>query len=238
MNTKYDRDEWATGTTLGRRVFNFGYRLTSSEYKGWKLLKTVTMQEGRDRTEKVYIWESNSDPKHEMIRVSVNERHDWRLAQESLHQYLMECMRRDIPRGTKKLAQLGDVNYVGREPQTDIVGAITFTRGNVCVSISSAGEKSVDVSEMAAVLDRALSEPRARIEAGKGQVRARVPESVDVAARKPVVLVEKLPEAVPRGGWLKIVVPDGELRRKGDALIYESPEGGKKRVRAFAARGA
>ena len=238
MNTKYDKDEWAAGTTRGRQVFNFRYRLTGSEFEGWKLLKTVLMQETRDLTEKVYLWESSSDPKHEMIRVSITERHNWKLAQESLHQHLMECMRPDIPRGAKKLAQLGDVNYVAREPQTDIAGAITFTRGNVCVSASSAGEKNVDVSETVALLDRALSQPPAKAEAGKRRVRARAPKLVDVTARKSVVLVEKLPEAVPRGGWLKIIVPDGELRRKGDALMYVSPKGGKKRVSAFAANGS
>lgn len=237
MNTEYDKNEWAAGTTRGRQVFNFGYRLIGSEFKGWKLLKTVLMQDGRDPTEKVYLWESSSDPKREMLRVSITERYHWKLAQETLYQYLMECMRPDIPKGTKKLAQLGDVNYVTREPHTDIAGAIIFTRGNVCVSVSNAGEKNVDVSEMAAVLERALSEPSAKAEAGKRQLRVRIPEWVDVTARKPVVLVEKLSEAVPRRGWLKIIVPDGELRRKGDALIYVSPEGGKKRVSAFAASG-
>jgi len=233
MSTEYDKDEWAAGTTRGRQVFNFGYRLTGSEFKGWKLLKTVLMQDGRDLIEKVYLWASGSDPKHEMLRVSITERYYWKLAQETLHQYLMECMRPDIPKGAKNLAQLGDVNYVTREPRTNIAGAIVFTRGNVCVSVSNAGEKNVDVSEMAAVLERALSQPSAK--AGKRQVRVRIPEWVDVTARKPVVLVERLPEAVPRRGWLKIIVPDGELRRKGDALIYVSPEGGKKRVSAFAA---
>ncbi len=232
MNTEYDKDEWAAGTTRGRRVFNFGYRLTGSEFKGWQLLKTVLMRESRDLTEKVYIWESRSDPKQEMVRVSVTERHDWRLAQESLHQYLMECMRPGIPKGTKKLGQLGDVNYAVREPQTNIAGTITFTRGNVCVSVSSAGDKKVDVSEMAAVVERALGEPSARAEAGRRRVRARVPERVDAVAGKSVVLVEKLPKTVPRGGWLKIIVPDGELSRKGDALVYVSPEAGRKRVDA------
>ncbi len=238
MNTEYDKDEWAAGTTRGRQVFNFGYRLTGRELKDLKLLKTVLMQESRDLIEKVYLWGSSSDPKHEMIRVSITERFYWKLAQETLHQYLMECTRPNIPKGTKKYAQLGDVNYVTREPQTNIAGAIMFTRGNVCVSVSSAGEKNVDVSEMAAVLERALSEPPAKADASRPKVHACIPEWVDVTARKPVVLVEKLPEAVPRGGWLKIIVPDGELRRKGDALIYVSPEGGKKHVSAFAASGA
>jgi hypothetical protein len=234
MNMEYNKKEWATGTTLGRRVYNFGYRMTGREFRGWKLLKSIAMQQKRDITETVYMWGNNSDPKHEMVRVSITERHDWKRAQESLHQNLTECMRPSIPRGAKKLAPLGDVNYAAGEPQTNIVGAITFTRGNVCVSVSTAGDKNVDVSELAGVLDRSLSEPPARVEAAKLMARPRAPKSVDVTARKSVVLVENLSNAVQRGGWLKILVPDGELHRKGDSLIYVSPETGKKRVSAFA----
>lgn len=233
MNGKYDQEEWATTTTRGRQVFNYGYVLTGSELRGWKLLKTVSMQEGRDFSEKAYIWEDRGDPKA-MVRVSITERHSWKLAQESLHRHLIECMRADIPKGA---GELGDVNYTAREPQTDTAGAISFTRGNVCVAISSVGEKNMDVSEIAAALDRALSEPPAEAEAGRRPLRARVPKSVDVSAGKSVVLVEKLSEAVPRGGWLKVIVPDGELHRKGDALMYVSPQGGKKSVSAFAAKG-
>lgn len=238
MNTQYDKNEWAAGTTRGRQVFNFGYRLTGGEFKGWKLVKTVPMQEGRDLIETVYMWESGSDPQHEMVRVSITERHDWKLAQETLRLQLVERMRPEIPRGTKTLATLGDVNYVAREPQTDVAGSVTFTRGNVCVDVSTAGAKNVDVSAMAAVLDRALGEPSTGALAGQRTVRARVPASVDVAVGKSVVLVEKLPEAIPRGGWLKVIVPDGELRRKGDALIYVSPAGGRKKVSVFAASGS
>jgi hypothetical protein len=34
------------------------------------------------------------------------------------------------------------------------------------------------------------------------------------------------------------MVPDGELRRKGDTLLYISPEPGKKAVRVFSIRTA
>ncbi|MEK7408691.1 MAG: hypothetical protein AAB225_26795 [Acidobacteriota bacterium] len=235
MNSHYDVQEWAAATTRGRQVFNYGYRLTANDLKGWKLLKVVTLQEGRDLTDKAYIFQSTSDPEHEMVRVGITERNHWRLAQESLHQHLMNCMRSDIPRGTKQLAQVGDVIFVGREPQTDIAGAISFTRGNVCVVVSSAGAKSVDVSGIAVRLDRALSEPPAKAELDKGLVRARTPKTAAVTANRPFVLIEKLPEAA-RGGWLKVIVPDGELSRKGDGLIYVSPQGGEKRVDTFAAR--
>ena len=234
MNTQYSLEEWATGTKRGRQVFNYGYRLSGSEFNGWKLLKVVTMREDRDVTEKAYVWESTSNPKHEMVRVDITERHNWRLAQESLHEHLMHSMRPDIPRGTKKLAKLGDVVFVGREPQTDIPGAISFARGNVCVSVSSAGEKSIDVSDIAARLDRALSDPPAKREVEKGKVRALPPKTVTVKANEPYILIKNLPETVTRRGLLKIIVPDGELSRKGGALVYVSAQGGKKRVGAFA----
>ncbi len=234
MNMQYSIQEWAIGTERGRRVYNYGYGLSGSEFKGWKLLKAVTMQEGPDVTEKAYLWQSTSDPKHEMVRVDITERLQWRLAQESLHEHLSECMRPDIPRGTKKLAQVGDVVFVGREPRTDLAGAIAFTRGNVCVSVTSAGEKNVDVSDFATRLDHALSEPPAKRDVDKGKVRTQTPREASVKANEAYVLIKNLREATPRGGWLKIIVPDGELTRKGDALIYVSARGGKKHVGTFA----
>ena len=234
MNTSYSLEDWATGTQRGRQVFNYGYSLSGKEFKGWKLLKVVAMRKGASETENAYVWESTSDPKHEIIRVNITERHEWRLAQESLHERLMECMRPDVPKGTKKLAKLGDVVFVGREPRTDIPSTISFTRGNVCISVSSAGEKSVDVSDFAARLDRALSEAPAKGEVEKGMVQAKTPRVAPVKANEAVVLIKSLPAAAPKGGWLKVIVPDGELRRKGEALIYETPQGGKKSVSIFA----
>lgn len=237
MNASYDKEEWAADTTRGRQVFNFRCTLTGSELKGWELLKVVIMTQKPDSVEKVYLWAHDVDPKQEMVRVSITERPSWRFAQESLYERLNECMRPNIPKGTKALAQIGDVNYVSREPQTDSAGAITFTRGNVCVSVSTAGEKNVDVSQIAASLDRRLNEPLTKAEAGKRWVPARVPKSVNVTAKKPVTLIDNLPEAAPRDGWLQVIVPDGELRRTRDSLIYVSPATGKKSVGAFAIRG-
>ena len=234
MDTRYNIKEWAAGTTRGRQVFNYNYRMLGAEIKGWKLAKVVTMQESPEVTERVYLWQSKSEPESETVRISVTERHNWRLAQESLHQHLLECMRPDIPRGTKKLAQLGDVVFVGREPQTDIPGAISFTRGNVFVSVSSVGERTSDVSAIAAGLDGALSEPPAKRELEKGKLQLLSPKAATVKANEAHVLIENLREAAPGGEWLKIIVPDGELSRKGDALIYVSPQGGEKHVSAFA----
>ncbi len=237
MNGHYDVEEWAAGTIRGRQVFNYNYGLSGKEIRGWKLLEVVTMQAGPDASEKVYLWQSNSDPDHALIRVDITERADWRLAQQSLHQSLLHSMRPDIPRGTKRLAQLGDINFVGREPQTDVVAGLSFTRGNVYVSVRSAGEKSVDVSGIAAYLDGALSEPPAPRELEKEKAQAITPKVVAVKTDEAYVLIKSLQKATPSGGWLKIIVFDGELSRKGDALLYVSDQGGKKRVEGFAIGG-
>jgi hypothetical protein len=212
-------------------------RMLGTEFRGWELIKTVTMHEDKDVTEKVYLWQNKSNPGREMVRVSITERHDWRLAQESLREYLNHCMRPDITRGTKNLASVGDVNFAGREPQTDIPAAVSFTRGNVTVTVSSAGEKTVDVSEMTAMLDRALSEAPTKAAQDKGLVEARAPKTVAVEPGKAQILIENLQKASKGGAWLKIIAPDGELSRKDDALIYVSPEGGKKPIGIYAVRG-
>src|SRR5258708_3077026 len=193
MATENDIQEWAAGTTRGRQVFNLNYGMAGAEFKGWELIKTVTMRAEDDVTEKVYLWRNKKDPGHEMVRVEIAERHDWRLAQESLRNHLNHCMRPEIERGTRKVATLGDVNFAGREPQTDIPAAMSFTRGNVSVTISSVGEKTVDVSGMAAIVDRALSEPPAK-------KQARAPQSVTVEPGKPQVVIESLRKASPAGG--------------------------------------
>jgi hypothetical protein len=237
MNATYDVEEWANGTTRGRQVFNFNYRMLGSELKGWKLVKVVTMQEGGEATARVYLWQSKSDPAREMVRISITERHHWRLAQESLREHLMNCMRPDIPKGTKKLAQLGDVIFVSREPQTDIAAAMSFSTGNMCVTVSSVGESNVDVATIATTLERALSAPPAKGELEKGKVGVQAPRVATVKANEAYVLIKNLQEAVPRGGRLKIIVPDGELSRKGDALVYVSPQGGEKPLGIFAVSG-
>lgn len=235
MDSQYDLQEWAAATTRGRQVFNYGYRLTADDLKGWKLSKVVTLQEDRDAAAQACIFGSASDPEHEMVRVDITERTSWRLAQESLHQHLLNSMRSDLSREIRQLAQVGDVVFVARAPQTDIAGSVSFTRGNVLTVVSSVGSRNVDVSKIAGQLDRALSEPPAKAELTKGLVRARAPKTATVTAGRPLVLIDKLAEAA-RGAWLKVLVPDGELSRKGNALMYVSPESGRKRVEAFIAR--
>jgi hypothetical protein len=238
MDASYNVDEWAGGTTRGRHVFNYNFHLVGDEFKGRKLLKVVPMEGRQQLKENVSIWQSKADSKREMVRISVAERNDWRAAQERLQEELNHSMRPNIPRGTGKLAVLGDVNFVARDPVSDVAAAISFTRGNVFVLLASVGERNVDVSEFAAHLDRLLSEPPSRAELDKGRVRVRAPKAVTVGTGQAYVLIENLPATASRGQWLKIIAPDGELTSRGDALIYSSPQGGKKQIGIFVMRKA
>jgi hypothetical protein len=54
-----------------------------------------------------------------------------------------------------------------------------------------------------------------------------------VKAGEAHVLIESLSKAAPRGAWLKVISPDGELSKKGDTLLYVAAQGGKKRIATF-----
>jgi hypothetical protein len=128
---------------------------------------------------------------------------------------------------------LGDVNFVSRAPESDIPVAISFTRGNLFLSINSIGEKSVNVSFVATLLDEALRGIPAKNKIVKEKIRILKPTQVVLKANEETILIKNLKKAAPRGAWLKIIVPDGELGRKGDALIYVSDKEGKKQVNIF-----
>jgi len=82
-----------------------------------------------------------------------------------------------------------------------------------------------------------LSEPPLRREVEKGKARAIRPRVATVKADEAVVLIANLEKAAPRGEWLKIIVPDGEIASKDNTLTYVSEQGGKKAVEAYAISG-
>ncbi len=233
MDASYKLDEWAAATTRGRRIFNSGYGFSGNEFKGWNLSKTTVLREGRDVAQTIYLWQSSGDPERELVRIAIIERDDWRLAQESLHEHLMQCAKPAIPMGARRQPELGDVVFESREPRTDLPAAIAFTRGNVCVLTSSVGDRNVDVSWFASRIDAHLGESPAKMKPEKGRIRALTPSTATVKAKQETVLFKNLGAAGQRGKWLKMVVPDGELKRKGKTLVYSSAEGGKKQVQKY-----
>src|SRR6185369_13423421 len=69
--TQHDFEHWAEATTIGRRVFNYRFRLFGHELKGWERLKAVALQESEDATEIHYVWQHQHDGGRSLVRVAV-----------------------------------------------------------------------------------------------------------------------------------------------------------------------
>jgi hypothetical protein len=222
MLHNYDPEAWAAATTRGRRIFNYNYHLSGRELEGWTLVKRVAVGKG-EAVEQVYLWRGQT--KDREARVSVVELRHWREAQRRLYEDLTNSMRPDIPTGTGKLSAIGDVNFLGNEPNTNVPAAIVFTRANVYVAVRSIGAQSVDVSGLAFSVDNALDEPSAAVKRKLARPRS---SNVNVEASQAHAVVDQIQKELPPEGWLKIVAPDGELSRRDGTIVYTSPKPGKK----------
>ena len=229
----YKTEEWAAGTTVGRRIFNYNYRMTDTTLKSWELVNVVEAENEPGLTEKIYIWEKTGSKGKTLVRVGISEHNDWRLAQAQLHRHLMHSMRPNIPRGSGKLAKIGDVIFAGQPRDAKAVATTFFTRGNVTVTVSSVGENVIDISNIVRMLDRALNETPSKQEIEKGLAEELAPRSFKAMKGETVKIIDKLPEPVARSGWIKIITPDGELRREDDSVVYVSPQAGEKKVEQY-----
>jgi hypothetical protein len=229
----YKMEEWAASTTVGRRIFNYNYRMTDTTLKGWELVNVVEAENEPGLTEKIYIWEKTGSKGKTLVRVGISEHNDWRLAQAQLQRHLMNSMRQNIPRGSGKLAKIGDVIFAGQPRDAKVVAATFFTRGNVTVTVSSVGETVIDISDIVRMLDRALNETPSKQEIEKGLAEELAPRSFKAMKGETVKIIDKLPEPVARSGWIKIITPDGELRREDDSVVYISPQAGEKKVEQY-----
>jgi hypothetical protein len=231
MEPDYDMKTWAGETSLGRRIFNYNFRMQGREVEGWQMLKAVPMHRDRRLSEITYLWQNTQAPERELIRVNVMETADWRAAQKHLSEVLHHCMRPDLPRGTGKLAMLGDIEFVARGPRSDLPAAVQFVRGNIVISVNSVGSVTIDVSNMAGIVDRVLTEPPTSIPFLRKQAKLQLPKTVIAKRKGALALVKDLMKVGDR--WLKVITPDGELRRQGDSLMYITPEPGTKRIQIF-----
>ncbi len=227
MEPHYDVEAWAVETTLGRRIFNHGFWMSGSELAGWSLVKSVVMHRDAELLETTHLWRNDAAPERELVSVNVAELAGWPQAQRHLLAMLDHSMRGALPRGAGALADLGDVTFVGRAPESDMAAATLFARGNVAVAINSAGSAIVDVSRFALLVDRML--------AATGAAKFLPPARHGAVTLDAGKRGEELPLDVDLAGnaWVKLVAPDGELRRKGDALLYSAAEPGMKTLDVF-----
>jgi hypothetical protein len=207
--------------------------MAGTEIRGWELVNTVDTEPEPGLTERIYVWEKKGSAGRQLIRIAITEAAEWRRAQAQLQSQLGFSMRPGIPRAKGRLAKVGDVSFAAAVENSRTLGAVYFVRGNLAVTVASAGEEPVDVAAVAARLDRDFSEPPTKRDLAEERAVDRSRERLEVRKLEPTRLAERLPTPVLRGGWLKVIVPDGEIAREGDELIYRSPEEGPKRIQEF-----
>lgn len=229
-SNEYDQNEWEQETTLGRHLFVYNYAMRGNEFAGWELIKTTVMENEPGVAEKIYMWKRKKSQEEELVQVSVMESSSWRHAQHHLMNQLHHCMRPDIPRGTGKTAGIGDVQYIGQASGSEDIAAVFFSRGNLQINIRSVGKKPVDVVTLAKKLDNRFIKPPTKTEEKAGLVSTLKPGKLKVKKDEKAVVLEKLPEPVSRSGWIKVNVPEGELRRDGDVLYCTCEKAGQKNV--------
>jgi hypothetical protein len=230
MESKYDEKEWDAATSVGRRLFLYNYWMRGTEFPGWDLIKSVVMETEPDHKTKVFLWKNKNSRQEELVQISVYESSYWRHAQYHLKDQLEHCMRPNIPHGKGALARVGDVLYAGEDPHSKRIAAIFFSRGNLQITVASAGKQTADVVKFVKKLDDRFVAPPTKDDRAAKIVRALKPARIKTRKTQRVVLVENLPEPVFRSGWLRVTVPDGELRRDGDILYYTCDTAGKKKV--------
>lgn len=226
MESRYDRKAWAAATTLGRRVYNFNFRLAAVDIPGWQLLKAIPMHVDPQTVETVYVLRPKDGPPEQLIRIGTAELSSWRAAQDYLTQLLDHTMRPDLPATTN---ELGDVAFVAKEQPSDAPAAAQFTRGNIAITISSVGEATASPLPLAAAIDRLLSQPVALLPHLTKFASRKKPQTVLPRGKLGATLVKDLPRSTG-SAWMKVTVPDGELLRKDKALVYVSGKKTKQSV--------
>lgn len=227
----YDPLSWARQTSLGRRLYNHNFRMTRKGPSGWALVKEVPMGRDSKRTETTWLWQSKEAPEQALVQVNVTEAGDWRAAQQHLLLLLDHCMRPSIPRGSGDLAIVGDVAFVASDPVHDLPASALLARGNVTAAIRSVGSLTVDVSEFVKLVDKLLSAAPDRALAKSSESR-----TLALRAQEKGGVTELPVDLEAMDAWLKLIASDGELRRKGRAIVYVAGENGEPTVEVIVQR--
>ena len=229
MESKYDQKAWEKETKLGRRLYIYNFGMNGSEFSGWELVKISVASNSPDGSEKVYMWKRKASKGEELVQVRVIESNYWRDALQYHHDQLMHSMRPDIPRGKGKTAGIGDIQHVGQTPSNETT-AIIFTRGNLQISVSSVGLNPVDVTPLAKSLDNRLTKPPTKTDEKKMAVTRQKPLKIKSKKKEMTVLIDTLPEPIPRSGWTRILAAEGEIRKEDDTLYIVDEQGGDRAV--------
>lgn len=235
MDSHHDIEGWLASTAGKRQVFNFNYRMTGDELRGWQLVNAAVMEVRPGASERIYIWEKSGSHGKALLRVGLVELEDARTALLMLQDTLRHTMRPDLPAAPRSLARSADIAFANQAEGSRHVASVNFTLGNLAVTVASVGETEVDVSAVVTLLGKLLGAAPSTESLKQRTARRLFKEPAKAGSRGAGRLVEELPE-VEQGVWVKVLAPAGRLRREGRSLIYEASEGGAEQVEGFAVK--
>jgi hypothetical protein len=233
MESPHNVEAWIAEVAGRPSVFNHNVRLSGSEFRGFELVNEVELTGSIGLPERVYIYARRTGEREALLRVSLSEQDDTRYGLLTLRDDLDHSMRPDPARSAGKLAKLIDVGFAQRDESGAGMGAVSFTVGNVAVTLRSAGDEPVDVAAAAAQLAKMLAGPPDKASLKSGLARARKPARVDLKAGQAGTVIDALPDPVPSGVRVQLFAPDGEFRRQGNTLIYTACSDGKARIERY-----
>ena len=150
-----DLARWAELTAPdARKRVNREYEPT---LPGWEPVRSGIVPSDSTRDEHWVLFERQTA----LVRVDVTECADWRDAQIRLSELANECMSREVSptAGADAPMALGDVRFKVRTG--DLLTAVSFASGNLCVSIATVSRFLVDVEDFARAIDGELRRPDA-----------------------------------------------------------------------------
>jgi hypothetical protein len=233
MESPHNVEAWIAEVAGRPSVFNHNVRLSGNEFRGFELVNEVELTGSNGLAERVYLYARRTGEREALLRVSLSEQDDTRYGLLSLRDGLDNSMQPDPARAAGKLAKLVDVGFAQRDESGAGMGAVSFTVGNVGVTLRSAGDEPVDVAAAAAQLAKLLAGPPDKTSLKSGLAKALKPARIDLKAGHAGAVIDALPDPVSSGVRVQLIAPDGEFRREGSTLFYAARSDGKARIERF-----
>lgn len=225
LEKRYEFQSWQGSNKLDTELFVSGFFFSGDELPDWKLARHRELRSLELPRTVRSLWEGgNEERAAESLLVEVYECDRRREA----HAFLIDLAGEFQGPALERTEQVGDVGFAsaGRH-------GILFARGNLVISVRNAGSRLREVDELAATLDRQLTE---RPEPGPGaapRIRAFRPGPGFEPGRGGPLEVE-VAHPRQRPVWLKLFSEGGEVYREEGRLMWTRAAPGPARVTLYA----
>ncbi len=230
---RYEFDRWFNVNRLDEALFVRHYFVADELVRGFELIRASSAGAPGQPPAMTSLWRDAGGDTDQLLRIDFSESDSRAAAHGALLQVLGQFESPNIKR--QVTSEIGDVAF-----GADDTAVVVSARANLVIFLASVGRTPVDVQEVAAQLDRALTERPAQPEA---MIAAAAPrrfsarfehgiESVVSGARATIqVAVDEELEEPP---MLRFFSRGGEVFAEGEHVIFESDESEDNDVTVYA----